>query len=99
LISRNGSDVTNCGHDGMSCRVCEFAADGPLCLPWPYPGSPTQPGGYCGCMTSADCTVSYNNVCEPELTLTRKCCSPAGVGCSTVNPRACCSGVCDGRCG
>jgi hypothetical protein len=94
-----GTDANACGHDGMSCESCTPTGDGPLCQPWPYNDSPTRPGGYCACMTSADCTSSFNNVCQRELTLTLRCCQPSGTGCSTVNPRACCSGVCAGTCG
>ena len=94
-----GTDTNACGHDGMSCESCSPTGDGPLCLVWPYNDYPTRPGGYCACMTSTDCTSSFNNVCQRELTLTRRCCQPSGTGCSTVYPRACCSGVCDGACG
>jgi hypothetical protein len=94
-----GTEATACGHDGMLCSSCSALDDGPLCLPWPYTDSPTRPGGYCACMTSTDCTASFNNVCQPELTLTKRCCHPTGAACSPGNARACCSGVCAGTCG
>jgi hypothetical protein len=96
-----GTEMNACGHDGMTCTTCSAGLeDGPLCLPWPYTDSPTRPGGYCGCMTSTDCTDPFSNVCQPELTLTRRCCSPANTSCSVSYPRGCCSGVCAaGTCG
>jgi len=96
-----GTEMTACGHDGMACGGCSAGlGDGPLCLPWPYNDSPTRPGGYCGCSTSTDCTSPTSNVCQPELTLTKRCCAPSNSSCSTVNPRGCCSGVCAaGTCG
>jgi hypothetical protein len=94
-----GTEATACGHDGKQCNSCSALDDGPLCLAWPYTDSPTRPGGYCACMTSTDCTASFNNVCQPELTLTKRCCHPTGAACSSTNARACCSGVCAGTCG